>query len=149
MKNKLSIFTRGLWTVNCGLLALACGLWTADCHAQTFVSGLRVVGTTNAQLVVAGMPQTNSATVSFPAATVIVTSITDTNETIILSDAFQIAGYTNLFILGNVTNSFCLTNGGVGTGSWTNVFAARYYQVSKKPVVQAAIGAETNYIYYP
>jgi len=155
MKNKPSIINHRLWTLACGLtlalvrLTVDCGLWTVDCHAQTFAGGVPITGTTNAPFVNNGVIHTNSSTITFPAKTVTLSGIIATNQTIILSDAWQPVGGTNIIVLGSITNSLALANNGITGGVWQTDLPQRSYTLQGVPYVQAVVGNYTNTVYYP
>lgn len=127
-------------------LAIITASLAVTAHAQTFGGGVQLIGTSNAPLVVGTSVFTNYAYVTIPLKSVVLSGITETNETVIYSYGFTIAGQTNVIIMGSVTNSFAA---GVGTGTWTTNIPPQTYTVPVIPWAQAAIGNHTNTIYVP
>ena len=131
------------------VLAVVVGLWVLSfgivANAQTIGSGTAVTGTTNAPLTISGQaPFTNQLPVLFPTRSVLVSGITETNETIVFSYGFQLAGTTNVLIVASMTNKF-LT--GTNSGSWFTNFPAMNLNAPIIPYAQMSIGS--NFVTFP
>ena len=131
------------------LLTISACLLALNVSAQTFGSGVTVIGTTNAPLVSNGTPSTNTTYLSFPQKTVTLSGILDTNEVAIFSYGVVFAGSTNIVLIGSFTNSFALTNGGIGTGTWSTNIPQMTIAAQIIPYAQIAIGSHTNTVYVP
>lgn len=116
--------------------------------AQTFGGPLTFTGTTNAVLLIGGVPQTNAFSFTIPPKNLWLYGVSNTNETFIGSYGIQIvtATSTNLVILASMTNSFA---SGTNSGTWMTNFPSVQISFSPVTIMQAGIGANTNQIYVP
>jgi hypothetical protein len=107
-----------------------------------FNSGVTITGTTNAQLIVGSSVPTNYATFYLPTKALTISSGISTNETVVFSYGFTVAGSTNIVILGSLTNSFA----GYTNSTWSTNIPPQSFAVPVVPWAQAAIGSFTNVI---
>ena len=123
--------------------------------AQTFGSGWTVTGNTNALFqVTPGFVLTNSGYMSVPQKGLILSGISDTNETAIGYYGFKVPtnyylmpGTTNVYVFASFTNSFA---SGTNNGTWsTNFPPINQQQISLPVVMGLSIGADTNTAYSP
>lgn len=121
------------------LILLFLGLSLNMGHAQIFGGGIPVTGTTNS-----GPFGTNVAYVNVRSFTVNLSGITNTATTFIGTTFFQVPGYTNLFPLASITNSFAASTNPVSI-----IVGAQSFPVNLVTILQSATGTNSVQIYVP
>ncbi len=112
-------------------------------------------GNTNAPMTYNGTPATNIWTLTPPSKYIVLTNVLSTNEVFIGSIYIQIplnlltnfAGYSNLVLIGTVTNSFALPGGVPGNGVWSTNTIPVAGSVPFPIILGASNGTWTNGIF--
>lgn len=122
--------------------------------AQTFGGGTAITGVTNVACKDGnGNPITNLFYATFPAKSVVLSGVGNTNEVFIGSFYLSLPGYTNvtagltnLYWLASVTNSFA---SGTNSGTWTTNLVGGVVVIPFPLIMSANIGIYSNSIYVP
>lgn len=123
------------------IIAIAALFLGISAKAQIFGGGAVITGTTNSSNF-----YTNTAYMVLPSKTIQLSSISNTNETIIVNYQIQDTFSNGYYTIYSFTNSFAA---GTNSGSWTTNLTPNSAAATLPLRMQIAIGAYTNTVYVP